>query len=166
MHISLVLHLLWQKCFIVFFELSNRFVSRACVAICKVNSNLKSNLVLKDHSKFHLLPVSVKPAIPMSVSTFCVSPTRSNSSDVTVQKLSFDSYSFKSSSFTNSASQSSFCHSKFSNPKITTTPKSSISVSPTNRNSFSLSPPSVIKSIMNQNLFVRLLKHLIVRLFI
>ena len=54
---------------------NNSLVSRACLAICKANSNPKSNLVLKDHSKFHILPVSVftsfsilpvsvKPAIP------------------------------------------------------------------------------------------------------
>ena len=46
-----------------------------------------------------------------------------------VQKPSFDSYSCKSSS-----------------PFKSTTPKSSISVSPTNRNNFSFSVPSVIKS--------------------
>ena len=46
-----------------------------------------------------------------------------------VQKPSFDSYSFKSSS-----------------PFKSTTPKSSITVSPTNRNNFSFSVPSVIKS--------------------
>ena len=63
-----------------------------------------------------------------------------------VQKHSFDSHSFKSSSFTNSASQLSFCHSKFSSPKIPTTPKSSISVSPTSHNNFSSSIPYFIKS--------------------
>ena len=63
-----------------------------------------------------------------------------------VQKASFDSYSFKSSSFINLASQRSFCHSKFSGPKIPTTPKYSISVSPTNHNNFSSLIPSVIKS--------------------
>ena len=40
----------------------------------------------------------------------------------------------------------SFCHSKFSSSKIPTTPESSISVSPTNRNNCSFSNPSVIKS--------------------
>ena len=47
----------------------------------KTNSNTKSNLVLKDHSKSHILPVSAKPAIPrsMSVSNFCVSSTLPNS---------------------------------------------------------------------------------------
>ena len=58
----------------------------------------------------------------------------------------FKSYSFKSGSFINSASQCSHCHSKPSNPKIPTTPKSSISVFPTNCNSFSYWIPSVIKS--------------------
>ena len=62
-----------------------------------------------------------------------------------VQKHSFDSHSFKPSSFTNSASQLSFCRSKFSSPKIPTTPKSSISVSPTNHNNFSSSIPYFIK---------------------
>ena len=65
----------------------------------------------------------------MSVSNFCVSSTLSNSGDAMVQKPSFHSYLFKSSS-----------------PFKSTTPKSSISVSPTNRNSFSFSIPSVIKS--------------------
>ena len=82
----------------------------------------------------------------MSVSNFCVSSTLSNSSDAMVQKHSFDYYSFKSSSFTNSASQFSFCRSKFSGPKIPSTPKSSISVFPTNHNNFSSSIPYVIKS--------------------
>ena len=63
-----------------------------------------------------------------------------------VQKHSFDSHSFKPSSFTNSTSQLSFCRSKFSSPKIPTTPKSSISVSPTNHNNFSSSIPYFIKS--------------------
>ena len=99
-----------------------------------------------DHSKSHILPVSVKPAIPMSVSSFCVSSTLSNSSDAMVQKPSFDSYSFKSSYFTKSASKRSFFHSTFSGPKIPTTPKSSISVSATNHNNFSILIPSVIKS--------------------
>ena len=52
-------------------------ISRACLATW----NSKSNLVLKDHSKSHILPVSVKPAIPMSVSNLCASSTLSNSSD-------------------------------------------------------------------------------------
>ena len=82
----------------------------------------------------------------MSVSNFCISSTLSNSSDAMVQKPSFDSYSFKSSMFKNSTSQHYFCHSKFLGPKIPTTPKSSISVSPTNRNNFSFMIPSVIKS--------------------
>ena len=125
---------------------ANSLLSRACLAICKANSSPKSNLVLKDHSKSHNLTVSVKPAIPVSVSNFCVSSTLSNSSDALVQKHSFVSYSFKSSSFTNSASQLSFCCSKFSGPKIPTTPKSSISVSPTNHNNVSSSIPYVIKS--------------------
>ena len=47
----------------------------ACVAICKTNCNPKSNLVLKDHSESDISPVSSKPAIPMSVSDFCISPT-------------------------------------------------------------------------------------------
>ena len=106
----------------------------------------KSNLVLKNNSKSHMLPVSVKPAIPVPVSNFCVSSTLSNSSGAMIQKHSFDSHSFKSSSFTNSASQLSFCRSKFSSPKIPTTPKSSISVSPTNHNNFSSSMPYFIKS--------------------
>ena len=65
----------------------------------------------------------------LSVSNSCVSSTLSNSSDAMVQKPSFDSYSFKSSS-----------------PFKSTTSKSSISFSPTNRNNFSVSVPSVIKS--------------------
>ena len=36
----------------------NSLGSRACLAICKANSNPKSNLVLKDHSKSYILPVS------------------------------------------------------------------------------------------------------------
>ena len=94
----------------------------------------------------HIFPVSVKPAIPMSVSNFCAFSTVSNSSDPTVQKPSFDSSSFKSTSFINSASQCSFCHLKLSGPKIPTTHKSSISVSQTNHNNFSLSISSVNKS--------------------
>ena len=105
----------------------NSLGSRAFLAICKANSNPKSNLARKDHSKFHFAPVSIKPAKPVSNS--CVSSTLSNSSDAIVQKPSFDSYSFKSSS-----------------PFKSTTPKSSISVSPTNRNNFSFSVPSVINS--------------------
>ena len=105
----------------------NSLVSRACLAIYKANSISKSNLVLKDHSKSNILPGSIKAAIPVSVSNFYV-------------------YSFKSSSFTNLASQNSICYSKFSNPKIPTTPKSSISDSPTNRKNFSYLIPSVIKS--------------------
>ena len=115
---------------------ANSLCSRACLAICKGNSNPKSNLVLKDNSKPHILPVSVKPAIPVSVSNFSVSSTLSNSSDAMVQKHSFDSHSFKSSSFTNSASQLSFCRSKFSSPKIPST----------NHNNFSSSIPYFIKS--------------------
>ena len=42
---------------------ANSLCSRACLAICKANSNPKSNLVLKDNSKSHILPVFVKPAI-------------------------------------------------------------------------------------------------------
>ena len=99
--------------------------------------------ILTQNWKSHILPVSIKPAIPVSVSNFCVSSTLSNSSDAMVQKHSFDSHSFKPSSFTNSASQLSFCRSKFSGP---TTPKSSISISPTNHNNFSSSVPYVIKS--------------------
>ena len=52
----------------------NSLVYRACLAIYKANCNPKSNLEL-DHSKSHILTVSVKPAIPMSVSNFCVSHT-------------------------------------------------------------------------------------------
>ena len=107
----------------------NSLGSRACLAICKTNSNPKSNLALKDNSKFHFLPVSIKPAKPMSVCNSCVSSTLSNSSDAMGQKPSFDSHSFKSSS-----------------PFKSTNPKSSISVSPTDRNNFSFSIPSVIKS--------------------
>ena len=65
----------------------------------------------------------------MSVSNSCVSSILSNSSNAMPQKPSFDSYSFKSIS-----------------PFKSTTPKSSISVSPTNRNNFSFSIPSFIKS--------------------
>ena len=125
---------------------ANSLCSRACLVIWKANSNPKSNLVLKNNSKSHILPVSTKPAIPGSVSNFCVSSTLSNSSGAMVQKYSFDSHSFKPSSFTNSTSQFSFCRSKFSSPKIPTTPKSSISVSPTNHNNFSSSIPYFIKS--------------------
>ena len=53
----------------------NSLGSKACLAICKGNSNPKSNLALKDHSKFHFLPVSIKPAKPMSVSNSCVPST-------------------------------------------------------------------------------------------
>ena len=125
---------------------ANSLCSGACLAICKANSNSKFNLVLKDNSKSHILPVSVKPVIPVSVSDFFVSSTFSNSSDAVVQKHCFDSHSFKPSSFTNSTSQLSFCRSKFSIPKIPTTPKSSISISPTNDNNFSSSIPYFIKS--------------------
>ena len=116
--------------------------SRACVTIYKRNCNPKSNLIL-DHSKYHILPVSVKPA---SVSNFCVSSTIS------------------SSSFANSASKRSFYHSKFSSPNIPATPKSPISISLTDRNNCSF---RFLRSLnlMIQNLLVRLLKHLIVRLF-
>ena len=107
----------------------NSLGSRACLAICNANSNPKSNLPLKDHSKFHFLPVSIKPTIPMSVSNSCASSTLSNSCDAMVQKPSFDSYSFNCSS-----------------PFRSTTPKSSISVSPTNHNNFTFSIPLVIKS--------------------
>ena len=115
----------------------NSLVSRASLAIYKANSDSKSNLVLKDHSKSHILPVPAKPAIPMSVSNFCVSSKLSNSSDaIVLKKLSFNSYSFKSSS-------------NFSSSKIATTPKSSISVSPKNRNKLSYSIPSFIKSTIS-----------------
>ena len=67
-------------------------------------------------------------------------------SDAIVEKHSFDSHSFKSSFFTNFASQLSFCHSKFLSSKIPTTPKSSISVPPTNHNNFSSSIPYFINS--------------------
>ena len=43
----------------------NSLVSRASLAICKANSNPQSNLVFKDHSKSHVLLVSVKLAIPV-----------------------------------------------------------------------------------------------------
>ena len=125
---------------------ANSLCSRACLGTCKVSSNPKSNLILKYNSKSHILPVSFKSAIPVSVSNFCVSSTLSNSSGAMVQKHSFDSHSFKSTSFTNSASQLSFFCSKFSSPKIPTTPKSSISVPPTNHNNFSSSIPYFIKS--------------------
>ena len=42
----------------------NSLGSRSCHAICKANSNPKSNLVLKDHSKSHISLVSIKLAIP------------------------------------------------------------------------------------------------------
>ena len=45
-------------------NLDNSLVSKASLAICKTNSNPQSNLVFKDHSKSHVLPVSVKLAIP------------------------------------------------------------------------------------------------------
>ena len=115
----------------------NSLGSRASLAIYKANSDSESNLVLKDHSKSHILPVPAKPAIPMFVSNFCVSSKLSNSSDaIVLKKLSFNSYSFKSSS-------------NFSSSKIATTPKSSISVSPKNRNKFSYSIPSFIKSTIS-----------------
>ena len=72
--------------------------------IFSANSNSTSNLVLKDHSGCDIFPVSVKPAIPMSVSNLRFLHFF-NPSDAMAQKPSFDSYSFKSSSFTNSASQ-------------------------------------------------------------
>ena len=125
----------------------NSLGSRACLAVCKANSNPKSNLALKDDSKFYFFPVSIKPAIPMSVSNSCVSSTLSNSNDTMVQKPSFESYSFKSSS-----------------PFKSTTPKSFISVSQTNLNNFSFSIPSL--NLMIQNLLLRLLKHLIFHLFL
>ena len=46
-------------------NLGNSLGSRSCHAICKANSNPKSNLVLKDHSKSHILLVSIKLAIPV-----------------------------------------------------------------------------------------------------
>ena len=142
-----MLHLLRKRIFHFFSSNSaNSLCFRACLAICKANSNPKSNLVLKDNSKSHILPVSIKTAIPVSVSDFCVSSTLSNSSDAMVQKQSFDSHSFKLSFFTNSASQLSFCRSKLSSPNISTTPESSISVSATNRNNFSSSIPYFNKS--------------------
>ena len=82
----------------------------------------------------------------MSVSNFYVSSTLSNPSDAIFQKHSFDSHSFKSSSFTNSAAQLFFCRSEFSDPEIPTTPKSSISVSPTHHNNFTSLIPYFIKS--------------------
>ena len=45
-------------------NLGNSLGSRSCHAICKANSNPKSNLVLKDHSKSHISLVSIKLAIP------------------------------------------------------------------------------------------------------
>ena len=62
------------------FNSDNSLGSRASLAICKANSNPKSNLARKDHSKFHFVPVSIKPAEPVSNSR--VSSTLSNSSDV------------------------------------------------------------------------------------
>ena len=46
-------------------NLDNILGSRSCHAICKANSNPKSNLVFKDHSKSHILAVSIKLAIPV-----------------------------------------------------------------------------------------------------
>ena len=113
----------------------------ACVALCKPNSDSKSNLVLNDHSKPHILPVFVKPYISTSVSNFCVSSTLSKSNDAIVLKNpSFTSYSFESGSVANSVSPRSFRK-----------PKSFISVSPTNRINFSYSI---------QNLLVRFLQDL------
>ena len=68
---------------------SNSLRSRACLAICKAHSNTKSNLILKDHSKAHIFPVSVKPTIPVSVSNFCISSTVLRSTDVVVQNTKF-----------------------------------------------------------------------------
>ena len=126
----------------------NSLGTRACLAICKANSNPKSNLALKDHSKFHFLPVFIKPAKPMFVSNSCVSYTFSNSSRVMVQKPSFDSYSFKSSS-----------------PFKSTTPKSFISVFQQIAIIFLFQFLQSL-NLMIQNLLVRLLKHLIFRLFL
>ena len=48
----------------------NSVGSRACLAIRKANSNPKSNLARKDHSKFHFVPVSIKPAKPVLILVF------------------------------------------------------------------------------------------------
>ena len=53
----------------------NSLVSRTCLTNCKPNSNLKSNLMVKDHSKSRILRAFVKPAIPMYGSNCCVSST-------------------------------------------------------------------------------------------
>ena len=58
----------------------NGLVSRASVASSKANSNSKSNSVLQDHSKSHILPVS------LSASNFYVSSTLFKSSDAIVPK--------------------------------------------------------------------------------
>ena len=106
-HVSLVLHVLREKMIHLFLLI--QIIALFLELLFKTNSNPKSNLVLKDHSKSHILPVSAKRAIPrsVSVSSFCVSSTLPNSSDTMVQKPSFDSYLFMSSSFTYSASQRS-----------------------------------------------------------
>ena len=74
--------------------------------------------------------------------------------------LCFKNSLILTSSFTNSASQLSFCRSKFSNPKIPTTPKSSISLSLANHNNFFLQFLTSL-NLMIQILLVHLLKHLI-----
>ena len=58
----------------------NGLVSRASVASSKANSNSKSNSELQDHSKSHILPVS------LSASNFYVSSTLFKSSDAIVPK--------------------------------------------------------------------------------
>ena len=103
------------------FNSDNSLISKACLAICKPNLNSKCNLVLKDHTEPHILPVFIKFAISKSLSNFCVSSTLSNYSGAMVQKPSFGSYSSKSSFSTNSASQGSFCLAKLSGFKIPTT---------------------------------------------
>ena len=140
------------------FNSDNNLISKACLAICQPNSNSKCNLVLKEHTKSHILPVSIKFAIPMSLSNFCDSSTLSNSSDAMVLKPSFDSYLIKSSSSTNSASQRSFCPSKFSGPKIPTTLIS-------NKSQCFLFRFLQSLNLITQNLLARLLEHLIFCLF-
>ena len=94
----------------------------------------------------HILPVPHKSAVSMSVSDLYVSSKILKSTDdMFLISPCFKSYSFKSGSFINSASKLSFWHPKFSGPRIPSTYKSIISVSPANGNNFSNSIPSVIK---------------------
>ena len=78
-----------------------------------------AEVTFKDQSYSLILPVSIKPVTPISVSDFCISPTLSNYNDAMVLKKAVLILThLRFSPFTNSALQSSFCHSKFPSPKI------------------------------------------------